>query len=205
MFLPEQKPKSECKKSNVLIACGVTVGAIFVLGLIASINSTKKDDASIQSSATESLVSTAEELKESFQYAEDELINKFIKEYNDIAQYQMQDISKGNIRTKYHGNANDCWIEIINATGAAAEAFTISINAGNSDGADEKAFAVFSDMAKVFDQELTDEQISSAITSMENGEKYNLSDEFTVGYSPSVEVSWGKTDYKIEITAKNYK
>lgn len=205
MFLPEQKPKSECKKSNVLIACGVTVGAIFVLGLIASINSTIKDDASIQSSATESLVSTAEELKESFQYAEDELINKFIKEYNDIAQYQMQDISKGNIRTKYHGNANDCWIEIINATGAAAEAFTISINAGNSDGADEKAFAVFSDMAKVFDQELTDEQISSAITSMENGEKYNLSDEFTVGYSPSVEVSWGKTDYKIEITAKNYK
>ena len=205
MFMPDQKPNSKNKKSGVLIACGVTVGAIFVLGLIASINSAKKDDVSIQSSTTESLVSTAEELEESFQYAEDELINKFINEYNAIAQYQMQDISKGNIRTKYHGNANGCWIEMINATEAAAEAFTISINAGNSEGANEKAFSVFADMAKVFDPQLTDEKISSAIALMENDEKYDLSDEFTVVYSPSVEVSWGKTDYKIEITAKNYK
>ena len=205
MFMPEQKPNSNNKKSGVLIACGVTVGAIFVLGLIASINSAKRDDVSIQSSAPESLVSTTEELEDSFQYAEDELINKFINEYNAIAKYQMQDISKGNIRTKYHCSANDCWIEMINATEAAAEAFTISINAGNSEGSDEKAFAVFSDMAKVFDPELTDEKVSSAIALMENGEKYDLSDEFTVVYSPSVEVSWGKTDYKIEITAKKYK
>lgn len=204
MFMPEQKPNSKNKKSGVLIACGVTVGAIFVLGLIASTNSAKRDDVSIQSSAPESLVSTTEELEESFQYAEDELINKFINEYNAIAKYQMQDISKGNIRTKYHCSANDCWIEMINATEAAAEAFTISINAGNSEGSGEKAFAVFSDMAKVFDPELTDEKVSSAIALMENGEKYDLSDEFTVVYSPSVEVSWGKTDYKIEITAKNY-
>ena len=92
MFMPDQKPNSKNKKSGVLIACGVTVGAIFVLGLIASINSAKKDDVSIQSSAPESLVSTTEEQEASFQYAEDELINKFINEYNAIAQYQMQDI-----------------------------------------------------------------------------------------------------------------
>lgn len=204
MFMPEQKPNSKNKKSGVLIACGVTVGAIFVLGLIASINSAKKDDVSTQSSAPESLVSTTEEQEASFQYAKDELINKFINEYNAIAKYQMQDISKGNIRTKYHGNANGCWIEMINATEAAAEAFTISINAGNSKGADEKAFAVFTYMAKVLDPELTDVQINNSILALENGDKCTLSDDFTIEYSPSAEVSWGKTDCKITITSKNY-
>ena len=202
--MPDQKPNSKNKKSGVLIACGVTVGAIFVLGLIASINSAKKDDVSIQSSAPESLVSTTEEQEASFQYAEDELINKFINEYNAIAQYQMQDISKGNIRTKYHCKVNGCWIEMINATEAAAESFAISINAGNSDGAEEKAFAVFADMAKVLDSELTDVQINNSILALENGDKCTLSDDFTIEYSPSAEVSWGKTDCKITITSKNY-
>lgn len=204
MFMPEQKHNSKNKKSSVLIACGVTVGAIFVLGLIDSINSDKKDDVSIQSSVPESLVSTTEEQEASFQYAEDELINKFINEYNTIAQYQMQDISKGNIRTKYHCKVNGCWIEMINATEAAAEAFTISINSGNSDGAEEKAFAVFADMAKVLDSELTDAQINHSILTLENGEKCTLSDDFTIEYSPSTEVSWGKTDCKITITSKSY-
>ena len=204
MFMPEQKPNSKNKKSGVLIACGVTVGAIFVLGFIASINSAKKDDVSIQSSAPESLVSTTEEQEANFQYAEDELINKFINEYNAIAKYQMQDISKGNIRTKYHCKANGCWIEMINATEAAAEAFTISINSGNSEGADEKAFAVFSDMAKVFDPELTDEKINEVISEHKKGESLYFSDRFTVNFFESTEESRGKTNYRIDIMSKDY-
>lgn len=202
-FIKKKVDGGQWEKGKAIKICSISIAAFVLLFLVVNVFS-KKEEPDVYAPELETQIQTALETEITVEYAKDELINKFINEYNAIAKYQMQDISKGNIRTKYHCKVNGCWIEMINATEAAAEAFTISINSGNSEGADEKAFAVFSDMAKVFDPELTDEKVSSAIALTENGEKYDLSDEFTVVYSPSVEVSWGKTDYKIEITAKNY-
>ena len=202
-FIKKKVDSGQWEKGKTIKICSISIVAFILLVVIGSVFS-KKDEPDIYAQELETQPQTTLETEITVEYAKDELINKFINEYNAIAKYQMQDISKGNIRTKYHCSANDCWIEIINATGAAAEAFTISINAGNSDGAEEKAFAVFADMAKVLDSELTDVQINNSILTLENGEKCTLSDDFTIEYSPSAEVSWGKTDCKITITSKNY-
>ena len=61
-------------------------------------------------------------------YAEDDVVNRFISEFNEKTKYEMTDISKGNIRTKFFAYANDCYMEMINANDAAAECFSISIN-----------------------------------------------------------------------------
>ena len=77
---------------------------------------------------TENLTQNEPEEDGANKYAEDDIVDRFITDYNAISQYQMTDIEKGNIRTKYFGHTNDCYIEMINATGAAAEAFCVKIN-----------------------------------------------------------------------------
>lgn len=202
-FVKKKVDSGQWEKGKAIKICSISIAAFVLLFLVVNVFS-KKEEHDVYAPELETQIQTTLETEITVEYAKDELINKFINEYNAIAQYQMQDISKGNIRTKYHCKANGCWIEMINATEAAAESFTISINAGNSDGAEEKAFAVFADMAKVLDSELTDVQINNSIVALENGEKCTLSDDFTIEYSPSAEVSWGKTDCKITITSKNY-
>lgn len=205
-FIKKKVDSGQWEKGKTIKICSISIAAFILLVIVGSIFS-KNDESEIYVPESEiHTIPTSEpaETAVAIEYAKDELVNRFINEYNAIAQYQMQDISKGNIRTKYHGNANDCWIEIINATGAAAEAFTISINAGNSDGAEEKAIAVFTDMAKVLDPELTDEKINEVFLEHEKGEALYFSDKFSASYSESVEMSWGKTDFEISIISKSY-
>lgn len=121
----------------------------------------------------------------------------------------MTNISQGNIRTKYHCSTNGCRVEIINATKAAAETFNVSIDGGTNDDGEEKMLNVFTDTVKIFDSSLTDEQINNAITEFVEGgkivEKYSLSDNISVTYIPSVELSRGKSNRRIDIAAANYK
>ena len=63
-------------------------------------------------------------------YAEDTVVNRFITEFNNNSGYDFTDIRKGNIKTKYFAYANDCYVEILNANGAYAECFSVSINGG---------------------------------------------------------------------------
>lgn len=204
-LIKKKVDSGQWEKGKTIKICSISIAAFILLVVVGSVFS-KNDEADIYVPESESEIQTSitSETEITVEYAKDELVNRFINEYNAIARYQMQDISKGNIRTKYHCKSNDCWIEIINATGAAAEAFTISINAGNSDGAEEKAIAVFTDMAKVLDPELTDEKINEVISEHKKGETLYFSDKFSASYSESVEMSWGKTDFEISIISKSY-
>ena len=202
-FVKNKVDSGQWEKGKAIKICSITIAAFVLLFLVVNVFS-KKEEPDVYAPELETQIQTNLETEITVEYAKDELINKFINEYNAIAKYQMQDISKGNIRTKYHCKANGCWIEMINATEAAAEAFTISINSGNSEGADEKAFAVFSDMAKVCDPELTDEKINEVISEHKKGESLYFSDKFSASYSESVEMSWGKTDFEISIISKSY-
>ena len=203
-FVKKKVDSGQWEKGKAIKICSISIAAFVLLFLVVNVFS-KKEEPDVYAPELETQIQTTSEAEITVEYAKDELINKFIKEYNAIAKYQMQDISKGNIRTKYHCKVNGCWIEMINATEAAAEAFTISIDSGNSEGAGEKAFAVFSDMAKVFDPELTDEKINEVISEHKKGESLYFSDKFSASYSESVEMSWGKTDFEITIVSKNYK
>ena len=91
-------------------------------------------------------------------YAEDEVVNQFIIDYNRITNSPITDISQGNIRTKYFFKTYGFRIEIVNATTAAAGYTTVSIN-GNMDAHVPEMRDVFHDVAKTLDPNLADEEI----------------------------------------------
>ena len=142
-------------------------------------------------------------------YAEDTVVNRFITEFNQNSAYEITDISKGNIRTKYFGYANGRYLEMINANGAAAEAFSLTINGGQETADKQTMYEVFREAVKVLDPAITDEMIDTALAEFDNRdvliEGYTIGDGITITYVPIKELSYGKTSCRIDILASNYK
>ena len=142
-------------------------------------------------------------------YAEDQVVDRFISEFNAQSAFEITDISKGNIRTKYFGFANGRYLEMINANGAGAEAFCLTINGGQEDADKQSMYEVFREAVKVLDSSITDDMIDAAISEFNNKdvliEGYVLSDCITITFVPIKELSYGKTSCRIDINASNYK
>ena len=143
-------------------------------------------------------------------YAEDTVVNRFITEFNDKSGYDFSDIRKGNIRTKYYAYANECYVEILNANDAYAKCFNVSINGGKETSNRDKMFAVFKQVVKTLDKSITDAQINSVIEYLESQQymvsDYKISNSVTVEtYVPIVELSYGKSDCRIDVISSNYK
>ena len=142
-------------------------------------------------------------------YAEDKVVNRFIAEFNQNSAYEITDISKGNIRTKYFGYANGRYLEMINANGAGAEAFCLTINGGQEATDKQTMYEVFREAVKILDPSITDEMIDTALAEFDNKdvliEGYVLGDSITVTYVPTKELSYGKNPCRIDISASNYK
>lgn len=143
-------------------------------------------------------------------YAGDDVVNHFINEFNKHSDFEMSNISKGNIRTKFFAYANDCYIEMINANDAAAECFSISINGGKETTDRTKMLEVAADVIKVLDSSIPDDKIVQTITYLE-GEQYMVSDYkitedvLVETYVPIVELSYGKSDCRIDIISYDFK
>ena len=143
-------------------------------------------------------------------YASDKVVNRFINEFNDYSDFEMGEITKGNIRTKFFAYANDCYIEMINANDVTAECFSISINGGKGITERDKMFKVATDVIKILDPTIDDSKITQVITYLE-GEEYMVSDYkitdnvIVETYVPIVELSYGKSDCRIDIISNNYK
>lgn len=143
-------------------------------------------------------------------YAEDDVVNRFISEFNEKTKYEMTDISKGNIRTKFFAYANNCYIEMINANDAAAECFSISINGGKEISERDEMFDVFAETIKVLDPSVTEEKITEVVNYLKAEQymvsAYVVSDKVTVEtYVPIVELSYGKSDCRIDVVSSVYK
>jgi len=143
-------------------------------------------------------------------YAEDSVVNRFISEFNEKTKYEMTDISKGNIRTKFFAYANDCYIGIINANDAAAECFSVSINGGKETSERDKMFEVFAETIKVLDPSITAEKITEVVNYLKAEQymvnDYVISDKVIVEtYVPIFELSYGKSDCRIDVISGNYK
>jgi ribosomal protein L40E len=142
-------------------------------------------------------------------FAEDTIVNRFITEFNDKSQYEITDITKGNIRTNYFGYANGRYLEMINANGAAAEAFCVTINGGQDDAAKQSMYEVFRETVKILDPSITDDVIDAALAEFDEKdvliEGYKIGDSITATYVPTKELSYGKNSCRIDISASNYK
>ncbi len=142
-------------------------------------------------------------------YAEDSVVNRFIAEFNNNVGYDFSDIRKGNIKTKYYAYANNCYVEILNANDAYAECFSVSINGGKETSDRDRMFAVFKQVVKTLDSSITDAQINSAIEYLMSQQymvsDYKISNSVTVEtYKPIVELSYGKSDCRIDVISSNY-
>ena len=117
----------------------------------------------------------------------------------------MINIRQGNIRTKYLASANDCYIEMINSSNG----FNISINGGTTEETKHKMFSDVVEMIKVLEPSLSDEKIDSIINQISN-EKYmvknqNISQNIIIEtYVPIVELSYGKSDCRVDLVVYNY-
>lgn len=204
------------RKATILSIAAVVVFIAIISAIPMQIDSNQVDSNQSTSSpapattvAEQELTAIADENDEQNEYAADDLVNRFITEFNSQSAYPITDISQGNIRTKYYCTSHGCRIEIINATTAAADTFNVSIGGGNADDGEEKMFNVFIEAVKILDPSVTDEQINIAITEFADGgkliENYILGDNISITYIPSVELSQGKNNRRIDIAAANYK
>lgn len=143
------------------------------------------------------------------EYAEDELVNRFLTDFISTSGFEVTKISQGNIKTKYLCQINGCQAEIINATNAGAKAFCITITGGNKSSSGNRVLAVMRDAVKVLDPSLTDDQIDTAISDLsdkpETRQSYQIGNNITVTYTPPVQLSQMTTKAKADITATNYK
>lgn len=180
----------------------VFVAALFFVCLFSSCKNNLDLSNNIDTESKKVITTLSETTETEVIYAKDELINKFITEYNAVSKYPLENIKQGNIRTKYNGTANNCWIEITNATKSGAEAFCISINGEQGDDAFETAAAVLAETIKVLNPDVSDEQISEEIKKMQTHEISDtpFGDYISVGYYPNSE----HKKCRIDITDKNF-
>lgn len=142
-------------------------------------------------------------------YAEDKVVNRFITEFNANSIYEISDISKGNIRTKYFGYANGRYLEMINTNSAGAEAFCLTINGGQEPADKQSMYEVFKEAVKILDPSITDEMTNTALAEFDDKDilidGYTIGDSIIVTYIPIKELSYEKCSCRIDISATNYK
>ena len=202
------------------------IAAAWIVYLIIGLSGNSNDNTATTGNNTETIVSENETINDDVttnivesqtdsevveqtetNYADDEIVNRFISEFQEIAGYKMTDISKGNIRTKYFAYANNCYLEMINATDAGAEAFCISYSFGSL--SEEEIYSVFTDCLKTLGA--TDEEIEKTIadfTTNNDGdymiEGYETNSSITCTYCPTKELSNGTSIGHIEIASSTF-
>ena len=184
--------------------------ALFTLVLVSCDTSTNHEPINTSETSNNDNNTSIEENPAQTVYAEDAVVNRFITEFNNKSGYDFSNIRKGNIKTKYYAYADECYVEILNANDAYATYFSVSINGGKEISDRDKMFAVFKQVVKTLDNSITDAQINSAIEYLKAQEymvsDYKISNSVTVEtYKPIVELSYGKSDCRIDVISSNYK
>lgn len=214
ILLLRRKNMSSVIKYGIIAVAWIIYLLIVLSGTSNNTNSVSNEDASAVSITSESQsnlqISNSIESNDAVStvFAEDYVVNRFISEFNN-SQYEITKITKGNIRTKYYGYANDRRIEMINANEAAANAFCISIYGGKDDASKQSMYEVFREAAKTLDSSVTDEDINSVLLYFDEKDvlisNYHVGNSLTVTYVPIKEISTGVNACRIDISCSDYK
>ena len=155
---------------------------------------------------TEEVVETEPAVEEVvLEYFEsDELVNEFFVKYNDVADDKIpaEEIKRGNIRTKALSYHNNIQLEVINVSD---EYYSVKIGSKRED-EDTVIYEGFKN-AMIGVAGLTEDDVNEVWNILhESGysEEVNKYDGVKISYIPSVELSWGFNDPRIdlEITIK---
>lgn len=185
------------KQMNLIVKIAIIAIAWMLFFAIAG--SDGKSESDIAISKTDRNIESVQ----SNRYADDDAINNFIIEFNDVSPYEIKDISKGNIRTKYFGYVNGRRLEMINAP----EMFVLKINGGQEQADKESMYDVFRVAIKILDESITDEMIDLSLAEFDEREvlieDYQLGDKTIITYVPLKELSYGNTTCRIDIRVTN--
>lgn len=199
------------KQMNPILKYGI-IAVAWIIYFIIGFSKNKTESSTVASTidlpSTSPTISTTESLNE---YSSDSKVNQFIVEYNAMAKHEMTDFTKGNIKQKMYGHANECVIEMLNPSSTSGYSFVVKIHGGNTKEKTEKMLEVFPDVIHVLDNSITDEQIEQAIYDFKNdpssrGGDYQLGDDLSIAYYSLVfsdDGSW-IADSRVEIDSINY-
>lgn len=195
--------KLDTKKKVIIIAI------MWVAFLIMAYSS--PNDSNNVSNNTVNTVSNAtitEDIGKTNEFAEDDIINQFISSFKEKSSMELNNIEKGNIKTKYFVHINGKYTQLLNATTATAKVFEITINGNNNDESVNEIADIYREVAKILDSSITDEKIQETINTYiipkDVSREFSLNEQIHVKFFPITELSWGKSDCRIEITTTQY-
>lgn len=138
-------------------------------------------------------------------YAEDEVVNTFISEYNRISQSPFEGIEKGNIRTKYLASSLGYWFELLHANDTDKIHVTITETNETAEAGVPGMREVFHSVVKAIDPSLSDDDIYAHFDELSSNEYMVDNDVFgsmIIRYYPDKELSSGHSRGHIEISAQ---
>lgn len=142
----------------------------------------------------EKINSTKNTSEDKPKYAEDEVVNNFIKNYNSLSNSPIINIEKGNIRTKYFGETYGYLIEMLNANDTNKIVLTINKTEKNENIGMEGMKEVFNDAIKVIIPDISEEDINNYFDNLINNE-YMVTEEvfnqIEILFVPDKELSYG--------------
>lgn len=178
----------------LLVACG------------APLSNDMKEVENIESSIIEeNEINVREEVElERNKYADDDVVNQFIIDYNTISGSNFSDIEKGNIRTKYYAFTYGYYCELLNANDTNKINIKIWETNDNADVGVVGMKDVFHDVAKAIEPSLSDNIIYSFFDDLINQGVQQTSTLSTmeVLFSPDIDLSNGYSRGHIEVSAK---
>lgn len=138
-------------------------------------------------------------------YADDEVVNEFIIAYNKISDNDFIDISKGNIRTKYHAYSYGYYCELLNSNATNKISISISETNDNADIGIAGMRDIFRDIAVTIDSTLSDDTIYGCFDQLVNDNFFKediILGAMTILYCPDKDLGSGHSRGHIEIKAQ---
>lgn len=196
------------------VYCAMLIGVMLLAGCGSAATDATKPSAETttavetESDSTEQQeITETEETNDEIKYSDDEIVNRFIVGFAEIAGYELTNISEGNIRTKYHCHAGNAYLELLNATENTAETFNVSY--GFDDLSQEEIYSLLTDCLMTLGA--TNDEISKTIDDLTVNNKgdyliedYPVNDAITVTYCPTKELSNGSSVGHIEMASLTY-
>lgn len=188
-------------KKILILLCILT----FVACNSSKINEESKDQKDIKEINSNQNLSEDKNKDEKLNYAEDEVVNNFIENYNSFSNSPIDNIEKGNIRTKYFGETFGYFIEMINSNDTNKISVTINKTNENANIGMDGMKEVFHDVIKTIIGNIPDEDINSYFDKLVSNE-YMLTEEafdnLEITFFPDKELSKGQSRGHIEIRSK---
>lgn len=163
-----------------------------------------KQEENVETTKDSSKQETENPEKTITKYVDDKVVNTFINDYNRKSNSSLEDIKKGNIKTKYFASSYGYYLELLHANDT--NKINVTINQTNENSASGVAGMkeVFHDIVKSIESSLSDNEINNYFDNLMSNEiktGFNLG-TLKIEYIPDKELSNGHSRGHIKVIAQ---